>query len=189
MAKKPTSESILSASATATETAWSGRRRSGPAARSDRRWHRPRRPAASRAARSSAPSCPAARELADQARDEVGLGKARGLLGLRCIGALDLPGDPAGELDDTLGLVVHRAELGVEHDGLQNRQARFQRCLQVLGPEDSASLRRARSTRSLPLTIALPPSLAAMFDTTAKCVTFPPRQEREVFLVLAHRGA
>ena len=84
--------------------------------------------------------------------------------------------------------VALRAELGVERHAIQrgtrlssrDRRSRSQKC--------RASENRARSTRSLPATIAAPPSGASMLATNAKMARPMPSgwREREIALVDPH---
>ena len=82
------------------------------------------------------------------------------------------------------------AELGVERD-LRRAPARGSRaaCLRSRSQKCRASAKRARSTRSLPATIAAPPSSASMLATKTKQwrQRARPRAEREIALVHPHR--
>ena len=82
-------------------------------------------------------------ELAHHAAHEIGLAEPRGLLDGRGIRARNRFRDLGGQRDDALDPLGLGAELGVEHDLLQRRQAAFQRRLAVLIPEE---LRVGQST-------------------------------------------
>ena len=130
-------------------------------------------------------------ELADHAGREIGLGQPRRAPALRGIGAGSCGAIVVGQLRDALDLVEHACRAW---RGRRARRASATRLssgsLRSWSQKNLASDSRARSTRSLPATIALPPSSATMLATTRKCgASLPSRVEAgEIFLVRAHRG-
>ena len=131
-------------------------------------------------------------ELADHAGGQIGLAQKRRALRFRpcrCIGADDLR-DFAGQRFDALHALQLRAELGVEDDAFEVGDAAFQRALRSWSQKNFASDSRARSTRSLPATISLPPSSASMLATTTKLLAslLVRVAQREIFLMRAHGG-
>ena len=107
-------------------------------------------------------------EFAHHLGDEIGLGQRRGALRLVRVGA-DQRRQLARQRRDALHPFALGAELFVEHDAVELFHADLR-----AAPRDPAPRRisrrdsRARTTRSLPATIAAPPSGATMLETSTK---------------------
>ena len=130
-------------------------------------------------------------ELADHAGDQVGLAQARRLLDLR---RRRRPARTAAISPASASMrstrSAWRAELGVEDDVLQRRQrGSSSRTLRSWSQKNLASDRRARSTRSLPATIVLPPSRGHDIGDDDEAVASAPSclVGGEVALMRAHR--
>ncbi|MND87538.1 hypothetical protein D3C80_795390 [compost metagenome] len=83
------------------------------------------------------------RELAHHARGQVGLGQARGLFGLRRVGA-DQRGDLARQGGDAVDPLGQRAELGVEGHALQLVVPGVEADLLVFVPEEAGVVQAGR---------------------------------------------
>ena len=92
---------------------------------------------------------------------------------------------PAGQLGDALDLVGDGAELLVEDDASSFFACSSSGTLRSCSQKKRASASRAASTRSLPATIASPPSLASMLATQTNAgASLPlPVAHHEIFLV------
>ncbi len=128
-------------------------------------------------------------ELADHAAHEIGLGKNGGALGEVGVGAdqrRDLPRQQAHALD---ALVLRcRASRGRRSPSASARGS-GSITLRSWSKKNLASASRAAITRSLPATMALPPSFASRLATNMnRLASLSPFAEREAFLVRLHRG-
>ncbi len=74
-------------------------------------------------------------EFPDHGRQQVALGEAGGALGLRAIG-VDEQGDFASQRHHATHLVADRTELDLKSDRVETGEARRERLLAILAPEE-----------------------------------------------------
>jgi hypothetical protein len=149
MANRPASVSSLSASATTTPTSLRGSASPAKRGGSGLRWRSRRRRPAVVARVVAAHDALQLGELADHVGQQVGLGQARGDIGVvRQLVAAQLRADHLGDGAHALDALALRAQLVVVHDLGQAGDARLQRLLAVL-VEEELGIGQARAHHAL----------------------------------------
>ena len=106
--------------------------------------------------------------LADHRRQQVGLAQAHGAGDIGLVGVGDMREQGRDHGLHAVDLVGQAADVGVEDDLPEVGDPGAQGHGAILVQKNRASARRARSTRSLPPTIAAPPSVASRLATKTK---------------------